>query len=453
MGYSKFDFGEDFHWGVSTAAYQIEGAHNKHGKGMSIWDKFVQNSSKIKDSSHANIGCNFYEHFEKDLDMIQELHIPNYRFSIAWSRILPNGIGEVNQEGIDYYNRLIDGCLERNITPWVTLYHWDLPQVLEDMGGWTNREVLNWFDEFTMLCARSFGDRVKNWMVLNEPMVFTGAGYFLGYHAPGRKGMSNFLSAMHHATLCQSLGARILRNEHEDANIGTTFSCSHIDPFSDDEKDMATATRFDGLLNRLFIEPALGIGYPLEDLPIAKRVEKYIKQHDESLMHFDFDFIGVQNYTREVVKYNWMIPYMKGQIVNADERKVPLTTMNWEVYPESIYKVLKKFDAYEGVKNLIVTENGVAFPETVVNGRIKDLDRIQFIQQYLNQVLRAQREGINVNGYFLWTLLDNFEWAEGYTQRFGLIHTNFETQERTIKDSGHWYKRFLQSAKVRNLVV
>jgi len=453
VGYSKFDFGEDFYWGVSTAAYQIEGAHNLHGKGMSIWDKFVQNSSEIKDGSHANVGCNFYEHFENDLDLIQEMQIPNYRFSISWSRVLPNGIGEVNQAGIDFYNRLIDACLERNITPWVTLYHWDLPQALEDQGGWTNREILNWFEEFATLCATSFGDRVTHWMVLNEPMVFTGAGYFLGYHAPGRKGMSNFLSAMHHATLCQSLGARILRNELEDAKIGTTFSCSHIDPLTNDEKDVAAANRFDALLNRLFIEPALGLGYPLDDLPIAKRVEKYMMPNDESRMHFDFDFIGVQNYTREVVKANWMIPYMKGQIVNADERKVPLTTMNWEVYPQSIYKVLKKFDTYEGVKELVITENGVAFPEKVIEGRIKDLDRIQFVQSYLNQVLKAQREGVNVTGYFIWTLLDNFEWAEGYTQRFGLIHTDFETQERIIKDSGRWYKRFLQSAKVRNLVV
>lgn len=452
MTYSKFDFGEDFYWGVSTAAHQIEGAYQHEGKGLSIWDKFVLKKGKVKDGSNANVGCNFYENFEADLDMIKELHIPNYRFSIAWSRILPDGKGPLNQEGIDFYNKVIDGCLERNIEPWVTLYHWDLPQALEDDGGWTNRDILGWFEDYVRLCARTFGDRVTHWMVLNEPMVFTGAGYFLGYHAPGRKGMSNFLSAMHHATLCQSLGARILRNELEDAHIGTTFSCSHIDPLSDDEKDVETALRFDALLNRLFIEPALGLGYPLKDLPIAQRVEKYVQQHDESLMHFDFDFIGIQNYTREVVKYNWMIPYMKGQIVNADERKVPLTTMNWEIYPKSIYHMLKKFAAYDGVRELIVTENGVALPDRVIDGRIKDLDRIQFIQNYLHQVLKAQKEGVNVKGYFLWTLLDNFEWAEGYTQRFGLIHTDFNTQKRIIKDSGYWYQRFLKSARVRNLV-
>ncbi|MDA0194919.1 MAG: GH1 family beta-glucosidase [Bacteroidetes bacterium] len=452
MIYSIDDFGEDFYWGVSTAAYQIEGGMNEGGKGLSIWDEFVKNKNKIKDGSNGNDACNHYHTFESDIEIIDQLNIPNYRFSISWSRLLPNGTRKVNQQGIDFYNRLIDACLEKGITPWVTLYHWDLPLALEQKGGWTSREMLNWFEDYVNLCARNFGDRVKHWMVLNEPMVFTGAGYFLAYHAPGRKGLSNFIPAMHHATLCQGIGGRILRNEVYKAKIGTTFSCSHIDPYGDTQNDITTAKRFDALLNRLFIEPTIGLGYPVRDLPLVQRVEDYMKADDDSMMIFEFDFIGIQNYTHEVVKHSYLIPYLKGQIVNADERNVPITTMNWEVYPSAIYHILKKFGKYDKIKELIVTENGAAFEDSVISGKIRDLDRIQFIQSYLDAVLRVKNEGVKVTGYFIWTLLDNFEWAEGYTQRFGLVYTDFITNQRIIKDSGYWYYRFLNSSKVRCLV-
>ncbi len=449
MIYSIEDFGEDFLWGVSTAAYQIEGGAYNNGKGDSIWDKFVRVKGSVKDGSTAEITCNHHEHYNSDIQLIDQLGVSNYRFSIAWSRILPGGIGRTNQEGIDFYNKLIDTCLEHGIRPWVTLYHWDLPQALEDKGGWTNREMLNWFEEFVILCAREFGDRVKDWMILNEPMVFTGAGYFLGYHAPGKRGLNNFIPAVHHATLCQSLGGRILRGELPESNIGTTFSCSHIEPYRELEDDILTAKRFDALLNRLFIEPALGLGYPMDDLPMSQRIENYIEQNDESNMAFDFDFIGLQNYTREVVKHNWLIPYLNGQIVNADKRNVLTTTMNWEVYPQSIYNILKKFGKYENIKKIIVTENGAAFDDQLVDNRIKDNNRILYLQSYINEVLKAKKAGVKVGGYFIWSLLDNFEWAEGYTQRFGIVYTDYKTQQRIIKDSGHWYSRFLSSAKVR----
>lgn len=452
MVYSIDDFGDDFHWGVSTAAYQIEGAHNRDGKGPSIWDEFVRHKEKVKDGSTADHSCGHYDHYKTDVSIMNLLGIPNYRFSLAWSRIFPEGIGAVNQKGVDFYDRLIDECLENDITPWTTLYHWDLPLVLEQKGGWTNREILSWFEEYVTFCAQRFGDRVSHWMVMNEPMVFTGAGYFLAYHAPGKKGLNNFLPAMHHATLCQSLGGRVLRNELPTAKVGTTFSCSHIDPFTDSDQDVQTAIKFDALLNRLFIEPVLGLGYPVKDLPMAQRVEAYVKADDEGFMPFDFDFIGLQNYTREVVKYSWLIPYMKGQIVDADKRKVPITTMNWEIYPKSIYNVLKKFGAYTNVPQLIITENGAAFTDVVHNDQVKDPDRIYFLQGYLNEVLKAKKEGVDVGGYFIWTLLDNFEWAEGFTQRFGIVHTDYKTQNRVIKDSGYWYSRFLKSAKVRHLV-
>ncbi|PIB36166.1 beta-glucosidase [Reichenbachiella sp. 5M10] len=448
MIFTKDDFGPDFHWGVSTAAYQIEGAHDVDGKGPSVWDHFVSQKGKIQDHTTGNHACNHYHNYSEDVGLIQSLNIPNYRFSIAWSRIMPDGIGYINQDGVDYYNRLIDECLDKEITPWVTLYHWDLPLALQKKGGWVNREVLGWFEDYVSTCVKLFGDRVKNWMVLNEPMVFTGAGYFLGYHAPGIKGIKNFVPAMHHATLCQSLGGRIIRDLQPEANIGTTFSCSHIDPASPEPKDVKAAKRFDALLNRLFIEPALGLGYPVEDLPIARRVEDYLKADDEQNMVFDFDFVGLQNYTREVVRHNWYMPYLQGQIVKAEERDVELTTMGWEVYPKGIYKMLKKFNAYDKVKSILVTENGVAFDDQLENGHVKDPKRVKFLQSYICEVLKAKRSGVKVDGYFIWSLMDNFEWAEGYEPRFGIVYNDFETQKRIVKDSGYWYSRFLKSSKV-----
>lgn len=452
MTFSKDNFGDNFKWGVSTAAYQIEGSHLADGKGLSIWDEFVKRKGKILDRTCADVSCDHYTRYREDVSLMKRLHIANYRMSLSWSRIFPSGTGTINQKGIDFYDRLIDECLSKNIEPWVTLYHWDLPQALQEKGGWTNRNVLHWFEEYAMLCTSKFGDRVKHWMVLNEPMVFTGAGYFLGYHAPGMKGLDNFLPAMHHATLCQAIGGNIIRAEVVDAKIGTTFSCSHIDPKTDNIKDVKTAVRFDALLNRLFIEPTLGMGYPHKDLPVVKRVEKYVKQNDESRMAFDFDFVGIQNYTREVVEHKWYIPYLQGQIVEANSRQVSTTTMGWEVYPKSIYNLLHKFNNYEKVKEIIITENGAAFPDQIVNNRVKDETRIQFLKSYLGEVLKAKDEGVNVTGYFLWTLMDNFEWAEGFTQRFGIVHVDFKTLARTVKDSGLWYSNFIKSTRINEMV-
>lgn len=445
MIYTKDDFGDNFKWGVSTASYQIEGSISADGKGPSIWDEFVKKKGKILDAARGDVTCDHYTRYKEDIRLINRLNIPNYRMSLSWSRIFPDGIGNLNQKGIAFYDRLIDECLDNSITPWITLYHWDLPQKLHERGGWKNRDILNWFEEYVTHCTRLYGDRIKNWMVLNEPMVFTGAGYFLGYHAPGLKGLDNFLPAMHHAVLCQALGGQIVRSEVAKAKVGTTFSCSHIDPASSAPNDVKTAIRFDALLNRLFIEPSLGMGYPVKDLPIVNRVEKYIRDGDESNMPFDFDFIGIQNYTREVVKYKCYIPYLQGQILEAKSRNVTSTTMGWEVYPQSIYKLLHKFGQYEKVKEIIVTENGAAFPDQIENNRVIDQDRTEFLQQYIMQMLKAKKEGVNVNGYFLWTLMDNFEWAEGFTQRFGIVHVDFQTQQRTIKDSGYWYSNFLRA--------
>ena len=444
MSFTKADFGIDFKWGISTAAYQIEGAHNKDGKGPSIWDQFVKKRGKIFQNQHADTACDFYNNYRDDTALIKDMNIPNHRFSISWSRILPEGTGRIIRKGIDFYNRLIDHTLELGIEPWVTLYHWDLPLELQDEGGWTNRNVIQWFSYYIEQCIKYFGDRVKNWIILNEPMVFTGAGYFFGVHAPGKKGLRNFLSAVHHAALCQAEGGRLIRQLDASANIGTTFSCSHIEPYRQLKKDILAANKADVLLNRLFIEPLLGMGYPVNDLKILRRIEQFMKAGDETKLAFDMDFIGVQNYTRELVTHSSFMPFVKAKIVKANRRNVETTLMNWEVYPESMYHVLKKFGSYSNIRQLIVTENGAAFRDIVNGGKVDDYRRTLFLRENMAQLLRAKNEGVNVNGYFIWTLLDNFEWAEGYYPKFGLVHVDFETQKRIIKSSGYFYKDFLQ---------
>jgi beta-glucosidase len=438
----KEAFGNNFNWGVSVSAYQIEGAHDLHDKGPSIWDVFSSNKKNILNGHHGNDACNFYHYYEEDLLLLKSLNIKNFRFSLSWPRIMPDGV-TINPHGISFYNNLINKCIELDIVPWVTLYHWDLPHALEEKGGWTNRSIISWFSNYVETCANAFGDRIKNWMILNEPLVFTGAGYFLGVHAPGKKRLKNFIPAMHHACICQAEGGRILRKLIPRANIGTTFSCSHIDAYSDKERDVKAANKIDALINRLFIEPSLGLGYPLDELKALKALEKYFLPGDDQLLPFDFDFIGLQTYTREVVKHSYFIPYLRATIIPAEKRKAPITATKWEIYPPGIYHILKKFDRYEKIKKIIITENGVAFPDKVINGMVNDHARTKFFQDYLTQVHKAKSEGVKVEGYFVWSLLDNFEWAEGYHPRFGLIYVDFETQQRTIKSSGKWLQSFL----------
>jgi len=437
-------FGDNFDWGVSTAAPQIEGSFDADGRGLSVWDVFSQTKGKTLNGDHPKIATDFYNRYRDDILLIKKLNIPNFRFSIAWPRIMPDGTkASLNQAGIDFYNRVIDFCLECGVEPWVTVYHWDLPHALEVQGGWTNREVLNWFNDYVTICAQNFGDRVKYWMVMNEPSVFVGAGYFLGLHAPGRTGVKNFLPAVHHAVLCMAAGGRILRQLCPDAEIGTTFSCSYIEPHSDKPKHIAAAKRVDAILNRLFFEPTIGLGYPTE-VKIFNEIKKYMLPGDEQLMAFDFDFIGLQNYTREIVKASFFVPYVGARLVKPEKRNVSVTAMKWEVYPQAIYHIIKQFNAYPQIKKIIITENGAAFPDTILDGEVDDPLRLQYLQDHIAQVLKAKNEGCKVGGYFVWTLTDNFEWAEGYHPRFGIIHVDFDTQQRTIKSSGKWYGKFLK---------
>ena len=442
--FTRADFGNDFKWGVATAAYQIEGAWNEDGKGPSVWDHMTHTKpNKVKNKHNGDVACDFYHRYHDDIPLIKEMNFQVFRFSIAWTRIFPTGTGTPNQKGVDFYHKVIDRCLELGIEPWITIYHWDLPQALEDKGGWASRDIVQWFSEFTEFITKEYGGKVKNWMVLNEPMAFTAVGYFAGVHAPGYIAPQKFLKAAHHTTMVQAEGGRIIRKNVPNAYIGTTLSCSPIKPKGKGHEK--AAHRANILLNRLFIEPLLGMGYPTDNFKFIKGIEKYIQEGDMEKVTFDFDFMGLQNYTQTVVK-KFILPYVWLLEEKAKNRGIApenITEMGWEVYPEGIYQIIKQFAAYKNLPPIIITENGAAFEDKVEGNRVQDKKRVDFYHKYLENVLKAKKEGVDIRGYFAWSFMDNFEWAEGYGPRFGLVHVDYETQKRTIKDSGLWFKEFL----------
>ncbi len=441
------EFGKHFEWGVAISALQNEGAYLADGKGLSNWDVFARRVGKIKGGAKPSIANDFYYRFKDDLMLVKALGFKVFRFSIAWSRILPEGTGRINKEGIAFYHRLIDECLLLGLTPYITLYHWDLPQELEKEGGWASHQMLKWFSRFTKICAEEYGAKVKNWIILNEPMGFTSLGYMLGKHAPGKTSLNLFMSAIHNAALCTAEGGRIVRAEVSNAHIGTCFSCSEVMPYKDTPLDISAAKRADILLNRLFVEPVLGRGYPedpqfsfLEKLHLHTKAWKYKER-----MQFNFDFIGIQNYFALTVKHNPLIPYLSASEVKAASRKVPHTAMGWEINADSFYRMIKRFWHYGSIKEIIVTEGGAAFKDILHKGRVADDQRTDYFKKYIAAALRAKKEGVNLSGYFAWTLTDNFEWSEGFEAKFGLTHVDIETQSRTIKDSGYWFRDFLKT--------
>ncbi len=451
---TRQDFGPDFVWGTATAAYQIEGAWDADGKEESIWDRFAHTPGKILTGETGDVACDFYRRYAEDLELMSELGFNATRFSLSWPRVFPGN--KPNPAGVDYYKSVIDEAFAQGVEPWVTLYHWDLPQRLEDRGGWTHRDTVKRFEEYVDFCTRTFKD-VRRWMIFNEPTSFVVLGYALGLHAPGRnaiprwsnffskKGLMDFLAASHHVVLAQASGGRIAKANLPDADIGSTWYFSDVQPMR--PQDAAAAARFDAVINRLYFDPAMGKGYPFDAFPALKRIETFFKPGDETAVVANFDFVGMQNYSRDVVKRSWFQPLVWGTLVEPKKRGVQETTeMGWEVYPEGIYRILKRLSGYEAVKKIYVTENGAAFADKVeADGRVHDPKRIAFLQAYIEQVLRAKNEGVPVEGYFVWSFMDNFEWHEGFRPRFGLVYVDYPTQKRTVKDSGLWMQKFLFS--------
>ncbi len=441
--FTKADFGPDFKWGVAAAAYQTEGAWNIDGKSESNWDYFSRIPGKIANEENADVAADFYHRYSEDIDLIKAMNFDIFRFSVSWSRILPAGTGAVNAKGIDFYHRVIDKCLSAGVVPWITVYHWDMPQVLEAQGGWTNRKMIDWFSEYVDVLSKEYGGKVKNWMVMNEQLAFTGNGYMNGVFAPGKKSIGAFMKAVHHAVVANAEGGRIIRKNVPGANIGFTLANTWVEPVDQDEKNFQAAARMDAIMNRLFIEPALGLGYPEDTIPMLKKLKTHYEDGDEEKMIFDFDFIGIQYYYRTIAKKS-IIPGMRAKEVMASDRGVTANEMGGEVYPEGLYHILKKFSQYKGIRNMIVTENGTCFPDKLENGLVHDKDRTAFFKNHLAAVLKAKKEGVNVTGYFVWSPTDNFEWDKGFSPRFGLVYVDFKTLERYIKDSGLWFTEFLK---------
>lgn len=436
-------FGPDFLWGTACASYQIEGAWDTDGKGPSIWDSFSQKKGNIYNNENGNVATDFYHRYGEDIRLARSMNFKVFRFSISWSRIFPNSMDSLNAAGVQFYHNVIDSCLANGLEPWITLYHWDLPQYLENIGGWTNREILQWFSKYVDFCTKEYGSKVKHWMVMNEPAAFTGLGYMIGYHAPGKKGIDKFLKATHHACLAMADGGRIIRKNVKNSFIGSTFSCSTVHPLRDSSKDTLAVQIMNAVLNRLHLEPCLGLGYPIETIPALKRIYKFFEEGDDERLQFDFDFIGLQNYFRVVVKNHFFPPFLKSKQIDAKKRDVQINEMGFEIYPEGIYEMIQQFASYEKIKSIIITENGVCVKDSLDRGQVHDNSRIEFFQDYLTQVLRAKNEGAPVDGYFVWSLTDNFEWSEGYEPRFGLIYIDYKNLNRYIKDSGLWFKKEL----------
>jgi beta-glucosidase len=432
-------FPDGFVWGVASSSYQTEGGWNEDGRGESIWDRFCHTPGNIKNGNTADIACDHYHLYKKDVALMKELGVQAYRFSISWPRVLPKGKGDINRPGLEFYNRLVDELLEAKIEPWICLYHWDLPQALQDEGGWANRNIVRTFADYAGVMARELGDRVKRWSIFNEPRCAAWLGYFTGRHAPGIKNLELAVRVSHHLLLTQGKTIQTLREVDEDFRIGTIVDLNTIHAITSDLKDQEAADNLDQFWNRWFLDPIFNGEYP----PLAKEAGLEPTREDMDLIQQPLDFLGVNYYTRMLAAYDPSNPLMRASVIN---KRTPVTEMDWEVYPNGLYEILTRLRKDYHNPMLYVTENGAAFEDNVTrNGGVQDDDRIAFLRDHMLAAYRAIREGVSVNGYFVWTIIDNFEWSEGYSKRFGLAYTDFRTLERTPKKSFYWYKQAIQN--------
>jgi len=441
----KIKFPENFIWGTATASYQIEGAWDKHGKGESIWDHFSHTPGKVNQGDTGDVANDHYHLWRKDIGIMKKLGLQAYRFSTAWPRILPKGRDKVNQKGIDFYSKLVDGLLAANITPFITLYHWDLPQALEDEGGWTVRSTAEAFVEYTEAITRALGDRVKHWITLNEPACSAWLGYDNGEHAPGIKDLSKAIPTSHHLLLAHGWAVPVIRRNSVDAEVGITLNHNWKVPASNSTLDLDAVRRDEGKWMRWFADPIYGRNYPADIVADFERQDAlpnmdFIQGGDMQAVSAPLDFLGVNYYHREVKRVN--DPKNEPQkIFPAPKTPENWTEMEWENYPDGLTNVLAQYYFHYQPLKMYVTENGASY-STPPNedGSVPDELRTQYYRTHIAAAYRAIQAGVPLAGYFAWSLMDNFEWAKGYAQRFGIVWVDYNTQERIIKDSGKWYK-------------
>ena len=450
-------FPSSFLWGGATASYQIEGAVAEGGRGRSIWDTFSHTPGRTVDGDTGDHAIDHYHRYRDDVALMSGLGLNAYRFSVAWPRIQPDGRGPAVEAGLDFYRRLVDELLAHDIEPWITLYHWDLPQALEDAGGWPNRDTAQRFADYAVLVHRALGDRVANWTTLNEPFCSSLVGYAAGDHAPGRTEPAAALRATHHLLLGHGLAAQAIRAADQATSVGITLNLYAVDAASEDPADLDAARRVDGLQNRIFLDPILLGHYPpdvLEDVEHLGGLGE-IRDGDLAVINGRLDFLGVNYYTRHVITAgNGELADDGSQWVGSEHvrgvlRGLPQTAMGWEVDPDGLHEVLVRLrDEYPAVP-LLITENGAAFADLVgADGSVHDPDRIAYLDAHLRACHRAMADGVPLRGYFVWSVFDNFEWAFGYARRFGIVHVDYDTQTRTPKDSAGFYSRVLRTGAI-----
>ena len=439
---TRSDFERDFLWGCSTSSYQIEGGVALDGRVESIWDRFTAQPGTIRDGSSGAVACDHYHRWPQDLDIGRALGLNAYRFSVAWPRIFAGPGAKPNPKGLDFYSRLVDGMLERGLDPWLTLYHWDLPQYLQEQGGWAERETVHAFVEFADVMSRHLGDRVKNWITHNEPWCTAIHGNYDGVHAPGIRDFKTALQVSHHVLLSHGLALPAIRANVPDARIGIALSLHPLTAASDSAQDVAAMQRHDGLRNRWFLDPLYGRGYPADVLAWCAADAPHIEPGDLETIAAPTDFLGVNYYFPEVIADAPGKAPMDARVV--EPQGVQRTAFGWEVSPEGLTALLRRLERDYSPGHVYITENGSTWDDVVgERGEINDVERRDYLVRHLAALRDAVDEGCQVKGYFAWSLLDNFEWAEGYVRRFGLTHVDFDTQVRRLKLSGKWYRDFL----------
>jgi len=435
-------FSDSFYWGTSTSAYQIEGGVAEGGRSPSIWDTFCAKQGAIKNGHTGEVACDHYNRLDEDLDLIQGLGVKHYRFSTSWSRILPAGVGKINQQGADFYNALIDGCLERGVEPWITLYHWDIPQILEDKGGWTSRDVIDWFSEYADKVTDLYGDRVSKWMILNEPSVFSYIGYLRGEHAPGARDEQAYIKCVHNANLVVGKTYRDLKRKNANWKVGSTYTVMPLRPEAEDTPQSAV-DMMAAFWHRNFADPLFKGQYP--DV-FKEEFAPLIQPGDMETIKVNLDFVGIQHYNPIEAKYS------EDQLFNVDfgnkPDDKPKTDIGWLIDPDAFYETLVGLKSDYGDFPIIITENGAAYYDKISeDGKIHDQYRIDFLNSYIASMKKAMDEGVNVEGYFVWSLFDNFEWSEGYGPRFGLVYVDYENDIKRIpKESYSWYRGFIKKS-------
>jgi len=434
-------FPSDFVWGVATSSYQIEGAPAEDGKGPSIWDRFCRLPGAIADASSGDIACDHYHRWEADLDLIASLGVDAYRFSVSWPRVRPTGAGAFNGQGLAFYDKLVDGLLKRGVRPYLTLNHWDLPDALQSGGGWAARDTVHRFVEYAEYIAKHLGDRVEKITTHNEPWVVATLGHESGVFAPGLKDRAAAMQSSHHLLLSHGLALQALRAQACQAGLGIVLNLSPIGPATDNAEDAAAARLEDGRLVRWYMDPLFKGAYPQDVLEHLGADAPCMQAGDMRDIATPMDFLGINYYTRGVVSADnsWDIK-SSGHA---------LTDMGWEIYPRGLTELLLRLHRDWVVPPLYVKENGAAFKDVMVDGAVHDADRIDYIARHIAAVGHALRQGVPMAGYMVWSLMDNFEWASGFEKRFGIVHVDYATQRRTLKDSALWYRDFMRQQRAQ----